>query len=59
VTTLRMTPVFEAVSIPFVTQFLDEDGAIAANDAMERASTALLDELARVEAALRPLRASV
>jgi NAD(P)H-dependent FMN reductase len=59
VTTLRMTPVFEAVSIPFVTQFLDENGAIAANDVMELAATAMLDELARVEAALRPLRASV
>jgi NAD(P)H-dependent FMN reductase len=56
VTTLRMTPVFDAVSIPFVTQFLDEDGAIAANDVMEQASTAMLDELVRVEVALRPLR---
>ncbi|WP_229892493.1 hypothetical protein [Streptomyces tendae] len=25
VTTLKMTPVFEAVSIPFVQQFLDDD----------------------------------
>jgi len=56
VTTLRMTPVGEAVSIPFVTQFLDADGVIAANEVMEQASTAMLDELVRVEAALRALR---
>lgn len=57
VTTLRMTPLFEAVSIPFVAQFLDDDGRIEANETMERAAAAMLAELARVEAALRPLRA--
>lgn len=57
VTTLRMTPVFEAVSIPFVAQFLDDDGVLQANETMERAAAAMLDELARVGAALAPLRA--
>ena len=56
VTTLKMTPLTEAVAIPFVTQFLDEDGRLRANETMEQAATALLDELQRLEGALRPLR---
>jgi NAD(P)H-dependent FMN reductase len=56
VTTLRMTPVFEAVSIPFVAQFLDDEGELQANETMENAATAMLHELVRVAAALAPLR---
>src|SRR6476659_7451526 len=56
VTALKLLPITEAVNIPFVAQFL-EDGAIVANDVMEQAAVAMLDELVRVEAALRPLRA--
>ena len=56
VTTLRMTPVFEAVSIPFVSQFIDDEGAVQANEVMETAATAMLTELLRYESALRPLR---
>jgi NAD(P)H-dependent FMN reductase len=56
VTTLKMTPLFEAVNIPFHTQFIDDDGVVQANEIMEKASDAMLDELVRAEAALRPLR---
>jgi NAD(P)H-dependent FMN reductase len=56
VTTLRMVPVVEAVSIPFHPQFMGEDGRVQANDIMEQAAGAMLDELMRVEGALRPLR---
>jgi NAD(P)H-dependent FMN reductase len=56
VTTLRMLPVVESVNIPFHTQFLDEDGALQPNEIMEQAADAMLDELVRTEAALRPLR---
>jgi NAD(P)H-dependent FMN reductase len=56
VTTLRMLPVVESVNIPFHTQFLDEDGALQPNEVMEQAADAMLDELLRTEAALRPLR---
>ena len=56
VTTLRMTPVFESVNIPFVRQFLDEEERVQANEEMEQAAEAMLDELLRVEAALAPLR---
>ncbi|MDX6527252.1 MAG: hypothetical protein QOI43_2763, partial [Gaiellales bacterium] len=48
----------EAVSIPFVQQFVDDDGQIQPNEVMTLAATAMLDELLRVEAALRPLRTS-
>jgi NAD(P)H-dependent FMN reductase len=56
VTTLRMVPVVEAVSIPFHPQFIGEDGRVQANEIMEQAANAMLDELVRVEGALRPLR---
>jgi NAD(P)H-dependent FMN reductase len=56
-TALKMTPLFEAVSIPFVAQFIDDDGALQANETMEQAADAMLDELARVVPALAPLRA--
>ncbi|MEU9407638.1 NAD(P)H-dependent oxidoreductase [Streptomyces sp. NPDC048281] len=59
VTTLRMTPVFESVSIPFVHQFLDEEEGLVANEVMNASAPAMLDELVRVEEALRPLRGTL
>lgn len=56
VTTLKMTPVFEAVTIPFVQQFIDDESVFVANDVMTAAAKSMFDELVRVEAALRPLR---
>jgi NAD(P)H-dependent FMN reductase len=56
VTTLKMVPLFEAVSIPFVAQFIDDDGVLTPNENMENAATAMLDELVRVTNALRTLR---
>ncbi len=56
VTTLKMTPLFEAVSIPFFSQFIDEEGVLQPNEVMEQSAEAMLGELLRVEAALRPLR---
>jgi NAD(P)H-dependent FMN reductase len=55
-TTLKMGPVFEAVNIPFVQQFLDEAKRLHPNEVMTEAATAMLDELARLAVALRPLR---
>lgn len=57
VTTLKMIPVFDAVNIPFVGQFLDANGDLQANEPMETAATAVLDELARWTEAVKPLRA--
>jgi NAD(P)H-dependent FMN reductase len=56
VTTLKMVPVGEAVSIPFVQQFIGEEGEVQANETMEMAAKAMLDELQRWTAALEPLR---
>jgi NAD(P)H-dependent FMN reductase len=56
VAAVKMTPAFEAVSIPFVKEFLGDDGRIHANDVMETSARAMLDEVARLEEALRPLR---
>jgi len=57
VTTLRMLPVFDSVNIPFHTQFIDSSGTVQANEVMEQAANAMLDELVRTEAALHTLRA--
>jgi NAD(P)H-dependent FMN reductase len=59
VTALRMLPLTDAVNVPFHTQFLDDDGRVQANEVMEQAADAMLNELLRVEATLRPLRESV
>jgi NAD(P)H-dependent FMN reductase len=56
VTALRMFPLFEAVSIPFVANFLDDDGRIQPNETMVQAAKMMLDELVRVDAVLRALR---
>lgn len=59
VVTLKMLPLFEAVSIPFHTQLLDEEGRVQANETMEAAADAMLDELVLSEQALRPRRAVI
>lgn len=56
VTTLNMMPLSEAVSIPFVQQFIGEDGTVHPNDVMETAASAMLDALARWGTALKRLR---
>jgi NAD(P)H-dependent FMN reductase len=56
VTTLKMVPVFEAVSVPFVQQFVSADGNVRPNEVMVSAAKSMLDELCRVSEALRPLR---
>jgi NAD(P)H-dependent FMN reductase len=55
-TTLGMFPVFDAVSIPFVAQFVGEGGAIVPNEVMTNAADAMLDELLRVCPAFAQLR---
>ncbi len=53
---LKMTPLLEAVVIPFIAQFFDEEQRFVATEALEVAAVAMLDELARMENVLRPLR---
>jgi NAD(P)H-dependent FMN reductase len=54
---VKLFPVVEAVNVPFVAQFVD-DGVFMPNELLTDAATAMLDELVRVEASLRPLRAA-
>ncbi len=56
VTGLKMVPVLEAVNIPFVHQFLDDQGVFEPSEIMEPAATAMLDELVSWTAALASLR---
>ncbi|UGU32511.1 NAD(P)H-dependent oxidoreductase [Mycolicibacterium smegmatis] len=56
VSALKMVPVVEAVSIPFVQQFLTEDGTITPTDVMTSAAKDMLDELHRMSDTLRPIR---
>jgi NAD(P)H-dependent FMN reductase len=54
---LKMTPLLEAVYIPFVAQHIDEERRFRPSEELEAAADAMLDELVRWSAALAPLRA--
>ena len=56
VTALRMIVIGEAVAIPFVTQFIDENGSFQPSESMAKAALAMVEELARVATVTRPLR---
>lgn len=56
VTNLKMVPMVETVAIPFIQQFIDEAGDFRPNEITVKAAITMLDELARWEEALRPLR---
>jgi NAD(P)H-dependent FMN reductase len=58
VTTLKMTPLNEAVAIHYVGQHIDAEGQFTGTEAMSEAATGMLDELHRVTIALQPLRES-
>jgi NAD(P)H-dependent FMN reductase len=55
-TGVKLVPVFTAVNIPFVAQFLDEDKKLQPNDIMTTAATTMLDELLPLATALESLR---
>jgi NAD(P)H-dependent FMN reductase len=55
---LRMVPVVDAVSVPFFAQFIDDEGTFVPNAELEAGGKAMLDELVRVTAGLRALRAA-
>ncbi|ADG88799.1 reductase [Thermobispora bispora] len=58
VTGLKMMPVAEAVTIPYVNRYLGDDGRLRPNDVMNQAADAMLSELARLAPALKGLRAA-
>ncbi len=53
---LRMVPVADVVAIPMVQALIDEEDRFVADERLERAADAMLAEVGRLEAALRPLR---
>jgi len=56
VTSLKMMPMFEAVSIPFFSQYIDpQTGSFAPGEVQEKAARVMLDELLRWARALLPL----
>ncbi|GAB3362775.1 NADPH-dependent FMN reductase [Modestobacter lapidis] len=55
---LRMVPVVEAATIPFVQQFLTDDGEFVGNAELEGGAKAMLDALLRLDSVLAPLRAA-
>lgn len=56
VTTLKMVPLPEAVTISFVAQYIDDDGAFQPTEALHGQATTMFNELIRWAAALMPLR---
>jgi NAD(P)H-dependent FMN reductase len=55
VTTLRMVPIFEAVSVPFFVNFI-KDGRLEPNDIMQNAAGAMLKELKKWTGPLKDMR---
>jgi NAD(P)H-dependent FMN reductase len=55
---LKLFTVAEAVSIPFVSRRIDDDGKFVPDEMVEKAAAGMLTELVRLEGALRPLRSS-
>jgi NAD(P)H-dependent FMN reductase len=53
---LKMMPLSEAVSIPFVAKFVDDEGVFQPDDVLEQAADAMLGELSRLSTALEALR---
>jgi NAD(P)H-dependent FMN reductase len=59
VTSLKMMPLFEAVAIPFFTQYIKADtGAFEPGEAQAKAAVVMLDELLKWATALKPMRAT-
>ncbi|HEY1508047.1 MAG TPA: NAD(P)H-dependent oxidoreductase [Solirubrobacteraceae bacterium] len=56
VSALKMVPMVEAVNIPFVAQFIDDDENVVANEVMEQAVVAMLHELNLMQETLHRLR---
>ena len=57
VTAVKMMPMAEGVSIPSVTQMIDDQRVFTSNELIRKAATQMLNELHRWAEALRPMRA--
>jgi hypothetical protein len=55
-TTLRVMPVPEAVTIPFFSKLIDASGTFSGSEELEKSGVSMLDELLRWTGALSILR---
>jgi len=56
VTSLKMMPIPEAVTLPFFNRLFDDQGLFVPGEVQDKAATAMLDELTKWAGALAPLR---
>ena len=56
VTALKIVPMVEAVSVPFFTQFIDEEGRLDPNQQMEAGAAGMLAELKKWTGPLKGMR---
>ena len=57
VTTLKMMPMMEGVTVPMVQSHITDGGVFGSNEMIDRSAQTLLDELLRWAEALKPMRA--
>lgn len=57
-TTVKIMPIPEAVSVPLYQKSLDKDGAFQPEENVVSSATTMLDELARWSEAMKPMRAA-
>jgi NAD(P)H-dependent FMN reductase len=57
ITSLRMMPLPEGVTVPMVSQSIDKDGVFRPSELVQASAKVMLDELIRWAEALKPLRA--
>lgn len=58
VTTLSMMPVTEAVTLPFFSKYINDEGLFEPEELAEKSATAMLDALAKWSEALKGMRGS-
>jgi NAD(P)H-dependent FMN reductase len=56
VTTLKMMPIFEAVTIPFFSKYMTPEGTFKGSDNFDTSARGMLDELHRWAETLAPMR---
>lgn len=56
VTTLKMMPMMEGVTVPMVASHIDDSGVFGSNELIDVSAKTMLDELLRWAEALRPMR---
>jgi NAD(P)H-dependent FMN reductase len=56
ITTVKMMPLFEGVSIPFFTKHIDEDGIFHSDETIDKSADVMMKELLKWAEAMKPMR---